>query len=56
VGESYAVLTSSDLLVPPSLWLPVATNILSGGGSFTITLTNAVSPVAFQQFYILQTQ
>jgi uncharacterized repeat protein (TIGR03803 family) len=56
VGASYTVLTSSDLSVPPSLWLPVATNILSGGGGFTITVTNSVSAGVSQQFYILQTQ
>jgi uncharacterized repeat protein (TIGR03803 family) len=55
-GEFYEVLASSNMSVPPRLWLPVATNILTDGGNFTITVTNAVSPTASQQFYLLQTQ
>jgi len=47
------VMTSTNLALPVSQWTPVATNVLSSSGSFTITATNAVSPGAPQQFYIL---
>jgi hypothetical protein len=32
----------------------VATNVLSAGGNFTTTVTNAVTSGAGQQFYMLQ--
>jgi polygalacturonase len=35
-------------------WTPVSTNTLSGGGNFSITVTNAIKANAAQQFYILQ--
>jgi hypothetical protein len=55
-GESYAVLTSTDLGMSLSQWTPVTTNLVTNGGDFSITATNAVSFGAQQQFYILQMQ
>jgi len=55
-GQSYFVLTSTNLALPLSAWTPVTTNILSANGNFSITVTNTVSPAHPQRFYILQTQ
>jgi PKD repeat protein len=55
-GGTYYVLTSTSLSLPLSQWTPVATNVLSAGGNFTIIATNTVSPSVPQRFYILQTQ
>ncbi len=53
-GQSCVVLMTTDLGQPG--WTAVATNQISGNGSFTIIATNAVSAGAVQQFYRLQTQ
>jgi PKD repeat protein len=55
-GGTYYVLASTNLMLPLSQWMPVATNVLSVGGSFTITAPNTVTPSTPQRFYILQTQ
>jgi PKD repeat protein len=55
-GGTYYVLMSSNLALPLSQWTPVATNVLSASGNFTITVTNTVSPNLPQSFYTLQTQ
>jgi hypothetical protein len=55
-GEILYTLTSTDLTQPLSQWQPVATNVLSANGSFTLTAINVVTPDAPQQFYILQAQ
>ena len=55
-GMTYCVLMSTNAVLPLSQWVPIATNLLSGSGSFTLTATNAVSPDAPQCFYILQVQ
>jgi alpha-tubulin suppressor-like RCC1 family protein len=55
-GELVYTLMGTNLTQPLSQWQPVATNLLSANGNFTITATNAVSPGARQQFYILQAQ
>jgi uncharacterized repeat protein (TIGR03803 family) len=55
-GESYAVLTSADAGQSLSQWTPVVTNMLANSGNFTIIATNAITPGAQQQFYILQAQ
>lgn len=52
---TYYVLTSTNLTLPLSEWTPVATNVLSSSGSFTLTATNAVFPNVPQQFYLLST-
>jgi len=49
----YTTLTSADLAVPWTSWLPVASNIPTSG-NFTFTATNAVDASARQRFYILR--
>lgn len=53
--HAYTVLANTNLALPLDQWSPVATNVLSGGGNFSITATNALNPAAAQQFYILRT-
>ncbi len=55
-GEILYTLTSPNVTQPLSQWQPVATNVLSAGGIFTITAPNAVTPGAPQRFYTLQAQ
>jgi hypothetical protein len=55
-GETYVVLTSTNLTQPPGQWTPVATNLLNTNGNFTLTATNVVVPKAPKRFYILQAQ
>jgi len=38
---------------PRNTWIPIWTNVLSGDGSFTTNLLNAVNPALNQQFYLL---
>jgi uncharacterized repeat protein (TIGR03803 family) len=54
-GRPYTVLANTNPAIPLSQWTPVVTNVLPGGGAFSITATNAASPAASQEFYILQT-
>jgi hypothetical protein len=55
-GGTYAVLTSTNLASPLNQWTPIATNVPSDGGNFTITVTNAARANASSpQFFILQT-
>jgi PKD repeat protein len=53
-GNTYLVLASANLALPLSQWTPVATNILSANGSFTIVLPYTVNGNAPQQLYILE--
>ena len=53
-GFTNYVLMSTNLTLPRSQWTPVATNIWSVNGSFTVTVTNAVNKAASKQFYLLQ--
>jgi hypothetical protein len=55
VGGTYYVLTSTNLALPLSQWLPLASNVLGAGGSFTINATNAIAPFP-KQFYLLRVQ
>jgi len=55
-GGTYYVLMSTNLALPFSQWAPVATNVLSASGNFTITATNTVYLNVPQRFYILETQ
>jgi hypothetical protein len=55
-GGTYYLLVSTNVLLPLSQWTPVATNILSADGNFTVTATNSVTPNVPQRFYILETQ
>ena len=54
-GKTYLLLASTNLALPLNQWLPVTTNALSVGGNFTMTVTNVVTPLARQKFFILQT-
>jgi PKD repeat protein len=54
-GGTYYMLTSTNLALPLSQRTPVATNILSASGNFSITATNTVTPAVRQRFYILET-
>jgi hypothetical protein len=55
-GWPCCVLMSTNAALPLNQWVPIATNLLSTSGSFTLTATNAVSPTAPQCFYILEMQ
>jgi hypothetical protein len=46
----------TNVAKPFNQWSPVATNLLTANGNFTITLTNAVDRTVRQRFYILQIQ
>jgi polygalacturonase len=50
----YHVLMSTNVALPLISWTVVATNVFDLGGNFTVT--NAPSPNAPQQFYLLQLQ
>jgi hypothetical protein len=53
-GDTYYLLSSTNLAAPAGNWTTVATNTFDGTGSFS--LTNTVSPNAPQQFYRLRLQ
>jgi uncharacterized repeat protein (TIGR03803 family) len=55
-GATYYVLMSTNLALPLSQWTPVATNVLSTSGNFTVTINNTVTRTVPQRFYILVTQ
>jgi len=55
-GATCYLLTSTNLALPLNRWTPVATNVLTASGGFTITATNAVVPGVPHRFYILKTQ
>jgi hypothetical protein len=49
-GITYFTLMSTNLMQ----WIPIATNVLNANGNYSITVTNAVSPAASQQFYRIE--
>jgi len=51
-GEQYQLLSSTNLTLPLSQWVPVLTNSFGGSGNFT--LTNTINPATPQNFYMLQ--
>jgi hypothetical protein len=53
-GQTFYVLSSPNVSLPLNRWTPVATNVLSASGSFSIVVPNIVSPSNPQEFYILQ--
>jgi hypothetical protein len=55
-GNTYFVLTSTNLTAPLSQWSPIASNVLTASGLFTITATNAASKNTPHQFFILRGQ
>ena len=56
VGGTYYVLTSTNLALPLSQWLPVFTNVLGASGNFTLTATNTSVFNSPRQFYVLRVQ
>ena len=54
-GLTYTTMMSTNVALPLIQWTPVASNVLAVSGNFTIVATNAVSPSAAQQFYLLKT-
>ncbi len=56
-GTMYSVMTTTNVALPLSQWKVVSTNNLWRVlGAATITATNAVSPAARQQFFVLKMQ
>jgi len=53
-GQNYAVLTSSNLMLPLNQWHPIFTNPFDPGGKFSFT--NPLTPGQLQLFYLLQLQ
>jgi rhamnogalacturonan endolyase len=51
-GQGYVVLTATNLSLPLTQWLPLATNSFDINGNFNSTNTTSVS--APQQFYLIQ--
>jgi autotransporter-associated beta strand protein len=54
-GGTIYLLTTTNVAAPISTWTPIWTNVLSGSGSFSTNLVNAVNPSFKQQFYLLST-
>lgn len=55
-GSTYLTLTSTNLLWPLDQWTPIATNVLTAGGNFSITITNGINPATPQQFLTIGMQ
>jgi len=55
-GQTNTALMSTNVAKPLVQWTPVATNVLSADGNFTITLTNVVNPPVPQRYFILKLQ
>ena len=53
-NSTYSLLMNTNPASPLNQWMPIATNVLTSNGNFTITATNAVDPAAKQRFYILE--
>jgi autotransporter-associated beta strand protein len=53
-GWPYYLLASTNLLLPPGDWIPVATNFFDGTGAFQFTNTSGLNPP--EQFFLLQLQ
>jgi hypothetical protein len=51
-GDTYYVLSSTDVALPIGNWTPVATNVFGSGGSFSYT--NVINPGTPQTFFLLQ--
>jgi len=53
-GGTYFMLMSSDLTLPLTQWIRIATNMPLANGDFALTATNAFNPNIQQRFYCLQ--
>lgn len=51
-GAPYYVLTTTNSLLPPALWIRILTNYFETGGNFTFT--NTMNSSAPANFYVLQ--
>jgi hypothetical protein len=52
-GLNYTVLTSTNVTLPLSQWIPLSTNTWSANGAFSLTLTNGLNPPVPGRFFIL---
>ncbi len=55
-GGTYQTLMSTNVALPLNKWMPVATNVLSADGNFSVAVLNAVNAGGSQRFYLLQLQ
>jgi hypothetical protein len=55
-GRAYRVLKSANPTLPLNQWTPIGTNVLSASGNFTLTVPNAVDPLAPQRYFRVQLQ
>lgn len=55
-GYDYVTLMGTNLSEPLSSWLLLSANLLTNGGSFTVSLTNLISGGSRQHFYLLRIQ
>ena len=55
-GDSWVLLSSSDVRLPLSQWTPWITNTLSASGAFSITVSNAINPASDRGFYLLRSK
>jgi PKD repeat protein len=55
-GQTYSLLSSTNLGLPLSEWPSVATSVLGVSGNFTLSATNAFSPNVSQMFYVIRQQ
>ena len=53
-GGTFYVVASTNVLLPLTNWTSISTNTFFGGGTFNVTLTNAVDPNAPQSFYSIK--
>jgi hypothetical protein len=51
-GGTYAVLSSTNVSVPRTNWIPIVTNVFGAGGSFSVT--NTIVPGLPGSFFILR--
>jgi len=52
---TFYVLASTNVALPRTNWVAIATNVLGGSGNFSLTATNVISPNILREFYILST-
>jgi hypothetical protein len=52
-GWTYRVLVSTNLVLPASQWLPIATNAFDANGKFDFT--DSITPATPQEYYLLET-
>jgi uncharacterized repeat protein (TIGR03803 family) len=52
-GATNYILMSTNLALPRSQWISVATNVWSGSGTFILTLTNSLNRGVPNRFYLL---